>query len=147
MGRSKIRTPEYWKQYWKDSALKNKEKRNSQNTNLQPEVQLWLDILKSTCEDWINYKNSPTLDNFKAIKDIDLWAFKDSFAINRISEALYLAFKIEPDTFKSKFRKWLERERYFSNTSFTTFQSDVPFESVTEELIWHDIHSESTGNN
>jgi hypothetical protein len=28
----------------------------SSNKSFLPEVQLWIDILKITCEDWINYK-------------------------------------------------------------------------------------------
>jgi len=111
-----------------------------------PEIQLWIDVLKTTCEDWLNYKNSPTLENFKLIKDIDSWAFKDSFAINRMCETMYLAFRIEPDTFKTKFRKWLEKERYFYINSFTTFIQNEPFEVMTEEVIWYDINNKSTGD-
>lgn len=109
-----------------------------------PEVQLWLDVLKITCDDWLNYKETQTSENFKCIKDIDSWVYKDSFAINRLSEAVFLAFDIEPEVFKIKFRQWLERERVFTLPSY---QTDVPFESVKEEIeFYYDINSGSTEN-
>lgn len=108
-----------------------------------PEIQLWWDILKITCEDWTNYKDCPTVENFKLIKDIDSWAFKDSFAINRICDMIYLAFKIEPDMFKTKFRQWLERERYIAPSTFTTYQIDSPFIDLSEDPILHDTPNQS----
>jgi hypothetical protein len=110
------------------------------NNYFIPEVMLWLDVLSLTCDDWLFYKNFPNKLNYKLIWDIEQWAFKESFTLSRISEAVDIAMNIEPDHFKKKFRDWLNKERAHIVTPTTTLKLDEPFESVVEynEFVFFD---------
>ena len=76
------------------------------------EVKLWIHVLIQTIEDWLNFKKHPMSDSYKRlIRDVDKWAFKKSFTMDRICEAMDEAFNIDPEVFTHKFRKWLNDNR------------------------------------
>jgi hypothetical protein len=94
---------------------------------LIPEVSLWLSILQSVYDDWCAYAANPVI-NKRKVRDIYQWGFKEeSFNLDQISDAVYIAYRIEPEIFKLRFRVWLHRTK---PPKFTSFVLTEPFESV-----------------
>lgn len=97
------------------------------------EVKLWLHVLIQTIEDWLNFKKHPMSDSYKKlIRDVDKWAFKKSFTMDRICEAMDEAFSMDPEVFTHKFRKWLNNNRAVDLTK--KFHVEEPFEIYNQEL-------------
>ena len=97
------------------------------------EVKLWIHVLIQVIEDWLNFKKHPMSDSYKRlIRDIDRWAFKKSFTMDRICEAMDEAFGMDPEVFTSKFRKWLNTNRAVDLTR--KYQVEEPFETYEEIL-------------
>lgn len=105
------------------------------NKLFMPEVQLWLDVFKSICVEWLEYKENPTPANFKIIKDLESWMYPSktsNFPLERIAEALFLGFQIDMDIFKSKFRMWLRMNRPIKLKE--DFELQEPMESIITEI-------------
>ncbi len=101
------------------------------NKKFIPEVQLWLDVFKFICVDWMEYKDNPTVANHKLIRDLEPWMYSSSnFPLERIAEAMYLGFQIDIDVFKYKFRMWLRNNRPSSSPFKEYFYIEEPFESI-----------------
>lgn len=97
-----------------------------------PEVILWLAVLESVYEDWCIYVENPIHHNKKLVRDIFQWGFKaNSFNLDMISDAVYIAYRIEPDVFREKFKAWLIRTKPRPQPKHSTFVLTEPFESFT----------------
>lgn len=98
------------------------------STQLSGEVKLWLNVLIQAMDDWLSFKKHPTSETCKRlIKDIDVWAFKPSFTMDRICEAMEEAFDMESELFTLKFREWLNQNRAVDLTK--KYHFDEPLES------------------
>jgi len=95
-----------------------------------PEIVLWLRVLESVYNDWNTYSKNPTIANKKLVRDIFQWGFKNnSFNLDMISDAVYIAFRIEPEIFKAKFKTWLYKTKPKPKPKLSTFKLTEPFES------------------
>lgn len=104
------------------------------NKRFLPEVQLWLDVFKVICADWIEYKNNPTLANYKLIKDLEPWMYNTpNFPLERIAESMFLGYQIDMDLFKRKFRMWLRTNRPKAPVK-EAFHLDEPFELFIDNI-------------
>lgn len=102
-----------------------------------PEVQLWLDVFKVICLDWLEYKKNPTTANYKLIRDLEPWMYTATaynFPLERIAESIYLAFQMDMDLFKRKFRMWLRSNRPEKAPVKEAFAVEEPFVVETEEV-------------
>ena len=112
-----------------------------------PEVAMWLRILEMIYEDWCTYIANPVYENKKLVRDIYQWGFKtNSFNLDMISDAVYIAYKIEPDIFKTKFKAWLQKTRPGPQPKRSTFILTEPFESFIMEAEFHDTTTGSANS-
>lgn len=81
------------------------------SSRITEEVHLWLDVLKQAMEDFLENTRNPTSETAKWAKEIEQWAFGSSPEMTMLSEAIYIGFRIEPETFKSKLRAWVRANR------------------------------------
>jgi hypothetical protein len=115
------------------------ELQHSPNINM-PEVALWLKVLESIYDDWSTYSENPVYENKKLVRDIYQWGFKThSFNLDMISDAVYIAYRIEPEIFKTKFKMWLIRTKPGPRPKHSSFALTEPFESFIIESEMHDI--------
>jgi len=111
-----------------------------------PEVILWLKVLESVYNDWCIYSENPVYENKKLVRDIFQWGFKSqSFNLDMISDAVYIAYRIEPDVFKEKFKLWLHRTKPRPQPKKSNFVLTEPFESITmsNEFLVYDANQSS----
>lgn len=108
---------------------------------LIPEVNFWLKILESVYNDWLAYSENPVYENKKLVRDIFYWGFRtQSFNLDQISDAVYIAYRIEPEIFKAQFKTWLRKTAPLPKPKFSTFLLTEPFEysNIQNEFLLTD---------